>query len=82
MGEEGAAREIIACNNLADSIFSIDNHPHIAAKIACLHSSFGDKFICVHNDASGYIALRIKYTLKDALMIRNKGNNGEMSIAA
>jgi hypothetical protein len=82
MGEERAARKIIACNNLADTIFNIDDHPHIAANIACLHSSFEDKFICVHNDASGYIALRLKYTFEEALVIRNKGKNGEMLIAA
>jgi hypothetical protein len=82
MGEERAARESIACNNPADAVFRIDNHPHVALKIACLYNSFGDKFICVHNDASGYIAFRFGHTLGEALMIKQKGNNGEMSTAA
>ena len=82
MGEDRAAQESIGCNNPADAVFAIDNHPHIAVNTACLHNSFGDKFICVHNDASGYIALRFDYTLEEALMIKQKGNNGEMSVAA
>jgi hypothetical protein len=80
MGEESAARENIACNNPANSVFCLDNHPHIAMKIGFLNSSFADKFICVHNDASGYIALRLKTSLEEALMIERKGINGEMSI--
>ena len=82
MGEERAARESITCNNPADDVFSIDNHPHVAVKIACLYNSFGEKFICVHNDASGYIALRFGHTRGEALMIKQKSNNGEISIAA
>jgi hypothetical protein len=82
MGEERAAQENIACNNLADAVSSIDNHPHFPNKIGCLLSSYGEKFICVHNDASGYITLRFDQTLEDALMIKLRGNNGEMSNAA
>ncbi len=82
MGEERAEREGIACINPADAVFSIDNHPHIVGKISFLYSFFGDKFICVHRDASGYITLRFDYTLEEALMINHKGINGEMSIAA
>ena len=82
MGEERAAHVSIACNIPADAVFSIDNHPHIAVKIACLYRSFGEKLICVHNDAFGYIALKFQDTLEEALMIEHKANNGEMSIAA
>ena len=82
MGEERAALESITCNNPADDVFSIDNHPHLAVKIACLYNSFGEKFICVHNIASGYIALKFGCILEEALMIKHKSNNGEMSIAA
>ena len=70
MGEERAALENVACDNPADTVFSIDNHPHVAPRIVCLHSSFGDKLICVHSDAFGYIAFK------------NKRNNGEMSVVA
>ena len=82
MGEERAARETIAFNSPADTVFALDNHPHLAIKIACLHSSFGDKFICVHNDAFGYIALKFGHILEEALMVKHKCNIGEMSFAA
>jgi len=82
MGEERAARETIACNSPADTVFTLDNHPHIAIKIACLYSSFGDKFICVHDDASGYIVLKFGHILDEALMVKHKCTNGEMSFAA
>jgi hypothetical protein len=80
MGEESAAWKNVACNNPANAVFSRDNHPHIAMKIGFLNSSFADKLICVHNDASGYIALRLDNILEEALMIQCKGIKGEMSV--
>ena len=82
MGEERAARESIASNDPAIAVLSLDNHPRVAVRIDCLRSSVGDKFIYVHNDASGYIALRFDHTFEEALMIKHEGKNGEMLIAA
>lgn len=80
MGEETAALESIGCSQSADGVFRLDNHPHNYADFVCLYNCFVDKFICVHSDASGYIALRFDHILEDALMIKKTGNNGEMSI--
>lgn len=79
MGEESAARENVACNNLANDIFNLDIHPHIVRKYDFLYSCFADKFICVHTVASGYNTFRFEHIFEGALMIERKGINGEMS---
>ena len=82
MGEQGAARESIACNQLAESHFNVDDNPHVITGIAHLTSFNADKLICVHSNASGYNNCKNDHTLEDALMIKSKGINGEMSIAS
>jgi len=79
MGEEGAAEAIIAYN-WADGIYlHRDDHLQVARAVVCLHSSGGEKLICVQSNASEYNNCKNGHTLGEVLMIKCKGINGEMS---
>ncbi len=80
MGEEGTARETIACDKLARIDFHVDDNPHDGDSAVHLHSFNADKLICVHSNASGYNNCRYDYNPEEALVNKPKDINGEMSI--
>ena len=82
MGEERATVDNITSTHQDCITFCLDDNLNVATDIVHLHSFVADKLICVHNEASGYIALRFDHNLEETWMIRYRGNNGEMSNAA
>ena len=82
MGEEGAARESIACNKLAEIYFHIEDNLNIVLDTVRLYSVRADKFICVHGEACGYNNCRNAHTFEEALMKKCAGIKGEMSIGS
>ena len=80
MGEEGAARESIACKQHAKLDFHVDDNLRIRNDIVHLNSFCSDNLICVHSNPSEYNNCKNGHTLGEALMIKCKGINGEMSI--
>ena len=79
MGEEGAARESIACKQHAKLDFHVDDNLHVETIIVHLNSFTSDKLICVQSNASEYNNCKNGHTLGEVLMIKCKGINGEMS---
>jgi hypothetical protein len=82
MGEDEAARESIACNKLAEIHFHVEDNLHLVIGTVRLRSLYADKLICVQSNASGYNNCINVLTLGEALTMKSKGINGEMSIAS
>ncbi len=82
MGEDKAARESIACNKFAEINFQVEDSLHLVVDTVQLRSLRADKLICVQSNASEYNNCLKVHTLWEALTMKCKDINGEMSIAS
>jgi hypothetical protein len=81
MGEQRAIRESMVSKKVDGIYLRIDNNLSITDDVVYLHNFCADNLKYVHTNALGYNNCKFDSTLEEALMVKSKGINGEISHA-